>query len=71
MKKAIAVIIALIALLPAALAVSVGSGVTPDIETEDFAPYVWLCDSRVVYDDATEPGRFSDDGEELFERINN
>src|SRR3989338_2912652 len=65
------VIISLLSSIPYVLGVSVGSGVTPTIETEDFAPIVWLCDSRVVYDDATEPGRFSDDGEELLERINN
>lgn len=38
-------------------AVSIGSGVGVDIETEDFAPLVWMCDHRVVYDDNTEPGR--------------
>src|SRR3989344_9235236 len=46
-----------LSVLPAVLAVSVGGGVTPDIETEDFEPMVWLCDSRVVLDDNTEPGR--------------
>jgi hypothetical protein len=58
-------------LIPVVFAVSVGSGITPDIQTEDFAPLVWMCDSRVVFDDATEPGRISNDGEELVERINN
>lgn len=60
-----------LAIMPAVIAVSVGSGIGVDITTEDFAPEVWLCDNRVVYDDATEPGRISDDGEELIERINN
>jgi hypothetical protein len=60
-----------VSVIPAVLAVSVGSGVTPDIVTEDFEPLVWMCDNRVVYDDATEPGRVSGDGEELVERINN
>src|SRR3989344_4126312 len=60
-----------ISVIPGVLANEVGVGVGVDIETEDFAPLVWMCDSRVVYDDATEPGRFSDDGEELLERINN
>ena len=46
-----------VAVMPVVLAVSVGTGVTPDIVTEDFAPLVWLCDHRVVYDDQTEPGR--------------
>ena len=52
-----------LAVMPAVLAVSVGSGITPDITTEDFAPQVWMCDHRVVYDDNTEPGRlFQVDG---------
>ncbi len=58
-------------MLPSALSVNVGSGVGVDIDTEDFEPLVWMCDSRVVYDDATEPGRISDDGEELVERTQN
>jgi len=56
---------------PAVLAVSVGSGVSLDITTEDFKPIVWLCDNRIVMDDATEPGRMSGDGELLTERLNN
>src|SRR3989338_1996047 len=60
-----------LAVMPAVLAVSVGSGIGVDIVTEDFAPLVWMCDNRVVYDDATEPGRISYDGQELVERINN
>src|SRR3989344_4665822 len=60
-----------LAIVPGVLAVSVGSGVNPDITTEDFAPLVWMCDHRVVYDDATEPGRISGDGRTLVERINN
>jgi hypothetical protein len=46
-----------VSVMPAILAISVGTGVTPDITTEDFAPLVWMCDNRVVYDDQTEPGR--------------
>jgi len=41
------------------------------VEVEDFVPLVWLCDNRIVYDDGTEPGRVSEDGTELIERINN
>ncbi len=59
------------AIVPSVLAVSVGSGITPDIETEDFAPLVWMCDSRAVFDDATEPGRITGDGNTLWERMNN
>ncbi len=58
-------------LLPGVFAASVGTGIGVDIVTEDFEPLVFLCGSRVVYDDATEPGRISYDGQELIERINN
>src|SRR3989338_2823789 len=61
----------LLSIAPAVFAVSIGSGVGVDITTEDFAPLVWMCDNRVVYDDGTEPGRVSDDGQKLVERINN
>jgi len=37
------------------------TGITPDITTEDFPPQVWMCDSRDVVDDNTEPGRVSGD----------
>jgi hypothetical protein len=47
----------LLSILPMVMAVSVGSGVTPNIVTEDFPPQVWMCDSRAVLDDNTEPGR--------------
>lgn len=57
--------------LPTVLANSVGSGVTPDITTEQFAPLVWMCDHRIVYDDGTEPGRISNDGQYLIERLRN
>src|SRR3989338_7421835 len=69
-------VIALVALLvlsvvPGVLAVETGICIGIDIETEDFAPRVWMCDHRVVYDDATEPGRQTEDGTELLERLNN
>jgi len=35
--------------------------VTPDISTEDFAPLVWMCDSRTVCDDQVEPGTEPDE----------
>ena len=57
--------------VPLAWAVSIGGGVTPNINTEDFEPKVWMCDSRIVYDDYTEPGRVSSGGSHLVERINN
>jgi len=71
MKKLISLMVMALLVGQVVMAVSVGSGVTPEIETEDFAPLVWMCDNRVVYDDATEPGRISGDGDELVERINN
>lgn len=61
----------MLAVLPMVLAVSVGTGVNPNIGVEDFPPLVWMCDHRIVYDDATEPGRISPDGTPLVERINN
>jgi hypothetical protein len=60
-----------LSVMPAVFAVDTGLSITPDITTEDFPPMVWQCDHRVVYDDATEPGRVSEDGQELVERINN
>ncbi len=58
--------------LPAVFAVRTpGVPITPDITTEDFEPRVWMCDSRLVLDDAVEPGRISEDGQFLKERINN
>ena len=59
-----------LAVMPAVLAVSVGSGVGVDIVTEDFAPQVWMCDSRLVLDDNTEPGRITST-DTLIERMNN
>src|SRR3989344_1540844 len=63
----------LLSIAPAVFAVSIGSGVGVDITTEDFAPLVWMCDNRVVYDDNTEPGRLDQSGspDELLERLNN
>lgn len=60
-----------LSVVPGVFAVSVGSGLGVNIVTEDFEPIVWQCDHRIVYDDATEPGRVSMDGQELVERINN
>ncbi|MGV8152645.1 MAG: hypothetical protein ACP5OG_06180 [Candidatus Nanoarchaeia archaeon] len=69
--SAITIAMVLLSIVPAVLAVSVGNGIKPNIETEKFEPIVWMCDDRVVYDDATEPGRVSADGKVLVERINN
>lgn len=74
MKKTISIaLLAILALsvLPGVLAVSTGTGVGTTIHTEDFKPLVWMCDSRVVLDDHTEPGRITEAGEPLAERISN
>ena len=47
--------------MPMVVAVSTNIGTGVDIITEDFEPMVWMCDSRVVYDDFTEPGRWVKD----------
>jgi len=60
-----------LSLVPGVFAVNEGFGMNFSIVTEDFAPIVWFCDSRVVYDDGTEPGRVSQNGEELIERLEN
>jgi cysteine-rich repeat protein len=41
-----------------------------EVIVEDFVPIVWQCDHRIVYDDAVEPGRVSEAGQELVERMN-
>jgi hypothetical protein len=51
------VALAIMAVIPTVFAISVGSGIGVDIETEDFEPRVWMCDNRVVMDDDVEPGR--------------
>lgn len=57
--------------VPAVLATSVGTGINPIIDTEEFAPRVWMCGDRVVLDDNVQPWRTSGGGEELIERFNN
>jgi len=52
--------------LPVVLAVSIGSGVDVEIDTEDFEPRVWMCDSRAVLDDNTEPGRLPGDMDQII-----
>ncbi len=60
-----------VSLLPGVYAQVVGGGITPDITTEEFAPLVFMCGSRIVVDDNVYPGRFGAGGSGLFERINN
>ena len=57
MKKLISLLtmaILVLGVMPAVLAVSIGQGVTPEINTEDFAPMVWSCSDRVWADDSVE-----------------
>lgn len=58
-----------LSIVPGVFAVSVGTGIIPDITTENFEPRVWMCDSRAVVDDNTEPGR--NGAPSLSERKNN
>lgn len=55
--------------IPFIMAADAGDSITPDITTEDFAPLVWMCDSRAVCDDQVEPG--TTPGECLKERQQN
>ena len=75
MKKLLLSLLVMSALVlsiaPGVFATDVRSGLGVTITTENFAPQVWQCDHRVVMDDSTEPGRVSDNGTMLVERINN
>jgi hypothetical protein len=64
-------LLTLLAVMQLALAVDVGSGVGVNMETEKFPPLIWICDNRQVNDDYVEPGRISDGGSRLIERIEN
>jgi len=74
MKNILTLLVASLLVLsavPAVLAVSTSTGIDVDVTTEDFEPLVFMCDHRMVLDDAVEPGRVSNDGEFMVERINN
>jgi len=73
MKRSIAILAAAVlvfAIIPVT-AVDIGTGIGVDITTEKFKPLVWMCDDRIVLDDNVEPGRVSDGGKTLVERIQN
>jgi hypothetical protein len=73
MKRSIAVLAAIImvlAIIPV-MAVDIGTGIGVDIQTEKFKPLVWMCDHRTVVDDNVEPGRISEGGDLLIERVEN
>jgi hypothetical protein len=78
MKTTLFLILALLAVtvVPGVLAIDTGVGIGIDIEPEEFAPEIWMCDNRVIYDDCVESGRTSDcfgggSPDVLAERINN
>ncbi|HLC56387.1 MAG TPA: hypothetical protein VJJ23_04080 [Candidatus Nanoarchaeia archaeon] len=73
MKKVIVGLVALLLVMTAIPVRSneVGSGVGININTEKFVPMIWMCDDRIVRDDCNEPGRVSDCGDKLVERLNN
>lgn len=50
---------------------SIGAGIGVDIRTEDFAPLIWLCDSRLVADDSVQWGRVSPGNTLMSERHGN
>ena len=53
------------------IAVDTGVGIGIDITPEEFAPRIWMCDSRAVIEDCGEAGRITDCARPLAERINN
>jgi hypothetical protein len=65
MKKLFSVLamaMLVLSVLPVVLGNDVGVGIGVSIGTEDYAPNIWMCDSRVVLDDNTEPGRVTTQG---------
>lgn len=56
-------------IMPFVFAADAGDSIIPDITTEDFAPLVWMCDSRAVCDDPVQPG--TTPGSCLIEREQN
>ncbi|MFH1072065.1 MAG: hypothetical protein V1743_01400, partial [Nanoarchaeota archaeon] len=70
MRRILAILVALALVMPAAFAIETGQGIGISVSTEPFKPLIWMCDSRLVWDDGVEPGRTSGDGQTLVERIN-
>jgi len=71
MKRLLAILALVLVAIPAALSISDGDSLTPEINTEEFQPLIWQCDTRVVLDDAVEGGRMTGDGEVMTERTQN
>lgn len=55
-KTLVILAMAMILVMPAVIAVDVGSGIGISVTTQKFAPKVWLCSDRTVMDDPTENG---------------
>jgi hypothetical protein len=62
------VVALMLAIMPVVMATDVGVGVGVNINTEKFAPRIWMCDSRTVADDNYEQGL---NGLSLLERKHN
>ena len=65
------VIVLLVLAVSPVLAVDTGTSITPDITIEDFVPMIWECGTRTVLDDGVEPGRCTEDGQDMSERDHN
>ena len=66
-----AILSAVLLLMPAALAAGNGGSVGGTIGVEDFPIKVWQCGDRAVRDESVQPWRISGDGDVLQERNNN
>ena len=59
MKKLLSLLLMATLCMQLVFAAHVGSGIGVDIETERFAPRVWMCGDRVVADDDLQPSLYS------------
>lgn len=71
MKKLLAILVALVAIMPAVLAWGGSGTIDGTIGVEDFPIQIWQCGERVVQDEDVQPWRLSGDGDMLAERNNN
>jgi len=71
MKKIILMSLLLMAVLPIVSGAGGSAGIGGTIGVEDFAPIVWQCGDRVVWDEEIQPWRMSGQDEEMLERTSN
>jgi hypothetical protein len=71
LKKGFILIMIAVFFVSGVIAVDVGSGAGISFESREVEPRIWMCNNRIVSDDAVESGRVSDDGEKLVERRSN